>query len=205
MDPMGTVAMFSQSASAFHRLVETIDDAQWEQPALGVWDLRGLVGHTTRAILTVEGYLALDDPGFESVPDAEAYYSRVYRELTVPAEVAERGVEAGIWLGEDPAQAIHDAIVRAIAAIDAAPQDRIVSIGGLGIRLPEYLRTRIFELVVHSIDIGKAIGQPHGQPEAALMATLELAAGIAAARGQGEELLMALTGRRTLPEGYSVV
>lgn len=205
MDPMGTVAMFSQSASAFHALVERIDDAQWEQPALGVWDLRGLVGHTTRAILTVEGYLALDDPGFESVPDAEGYYGRVYRDLGSPDEVAARGVEAGVWLGDDPAQAVHDAIGRAMAAIDAAPAERIVSIGGLGIRLPEYLRTRVFELVVHSIDIANAIGVPHGQPQPAVMATLELAAGIAAMRGQGEELLMALTGRRALPEGYSVV
>ena len=92
-----------------------------------------------------------------------------------------------------------------MAAIDAAQPERIVSIGGLGILLPEYLRTRIFELVVHSIDIATAIGQPHGQPQSAVMATLELAAGIAASRGQGEELLLALTGRQTLPAGYSVV
>ncbi|MCS5717193.1 maleylpyruvate isomerase family mycothiol-dependent enzyme [Herbiconiux sp. CPCC 205763] len=202
---MGSAAMFFQSASAFHDLVTRIDDSQWESVALGEWTLRSLVGHTTRAILTVESYLLLDDPGYPNVQNAESYYARVYRDLTDPAAVAARGVEAGIWLGADPAHAISDALSRAMTLVDSAPPERIVSIGGLGIALPEYLRTRVFELVVHSMDISRATGQPHGQSPDAISATLHLAAGVAAARGDGEILLFSLTGRATLPEGYSVV
>lgn len=202
---MGSAATFFHSANAFHHLVTRIGEKQWETAALGEWSLRSLVGHTTRAILTVESYLLLDDPGFANVQNAEGYYARVYRELTDPAAVAARGVEAGIWLGADPAQAILDAIGRVVALVDSAPKERIVSIGGLGIELPEYLRTRTFELVVHSLDISRATGLPHGQSPEAIAATLELAAGIAAARGDGETLLLALTGRGALPEGYSVV
>ncbi|MCU1557191.1 MAG: hypothetical protein JWN09_1186, partial [Microbacteriaceae bacterium] len=33
----------------------------------------------------------------------------------------------------------------------------------------------------------------------------DLAAAIAAQRGQGEEVLLAMTGRTSLPEGFSVV
>ncbi len=197
--------MFFHSASAFHDLVTRIPAASWDEPALGEWTLRSLVGHTTRAILTVESYLALDDPGFPNVANAEAYYARVYRDLTDPASVAARGVEAGIWLGADPAQAVADALARAMALVDTAGPERIVSIGGLGIELGEYLRTRVFELVVHSIDIADAAGVPHGQPADAVAATLHLAAGVAAARGDGEALLRSLTGRATMPEGYSVV
>jgi uncharacterized protein (TIGR03083 family) len=202
---MGSAAMFFHSATAFHDLVTRIDDSQWESVALGEWTLRSLVGHTTRAILTVESYLLLDDPGYPNVQNAESYYARVYRELTDPEAVAARGVEAGIWLGAYPAHAISDALSRAMALVDSAPPERIVSIGGLGISLPEYLRTRVFELVVHSIDISRATGLAHGQSPEALSATLELAAGVAAARGDGETLLLSLTGRATLPEGYSVV
>lgn len=197
--------MFFHSASAFHDLATRIPADRWEQPALGEWTLRSLVGHTTRAILTVESYLALDDPGFPNVANAEAYYARVYRELTDPASVAARGVEAGVWLGADPAQAIADALARAMALVDTAGPERVVSIGGLGIELGEYLRTRVFELVVHSIDIADATGVPHGQPAESVAATLHLAAGVAAARGDGEALLRSLTGRASMPAGYSVV
>jgi uncharacterized protein (TIGR03083 family) len=202
---MGSAATFFHSATAFHDLVTRIPDDAWETIALGEWSLRSLVGHTTRAILTVESYLLLDDPGYPNVQNAENYYARVYRELTDPAAVAARGVEAGVWLGENPAHAISEALSRAMALVDTAPPERIVSIGGLGIALPEYLRTRIFELVVHSMDISRATGLPHGQSPEAIMGTLELAAGIAAARGDGEMLLLSLTGRGVLPEGYSVV
>ncbi|MDO9397528.1 MAG: maleylpyruvate isomerase N-terminal domain-containing protein [Herbiconiux sp.] len=202
---MSSAAMFFHSASAFHDLVTRLPADRWEEPALGEWTLRSLVGHTTRAILTVESYLALDDPGFPTVASAEAYYARVYRDLTDPASVAARGVEAGMWLGADPAQAVSDALVRAMALVDAAGPERVVSIGGLGIELGEYLRTRVFELVVHSIDIADAAGVPHGQPAESVLATLQLAAGVAAARGDAELLLRGLTGRGTLPPGYSLV
>ncbi|GAA2233847.1 maleylpyruvate isomerase N-terminal domain-containing protein [Herbiconiux moechotypicola] len=204
---MGSAAVFFHSATAFHDLVTRLPAEAWDSlaPVLGEWTLRSLVGHTTRAILTVESYLLLDDPGFPNVPNAENYYARVYRDLADPASVAARGVEAGIWLGDDPGKAVADALARAMALVDSAHPERVVSIGGLGIELGEYLRTRVFELVVHSLDISRATGVPHGQPAEAVRATLELAAGIAAVRGEGERVLLALTGRDGLPEGYSLV
>ena len=32
-------------------------DGRWTEPGLGEWDVRSLVGHTSRALLTVETYL----------------------------------------------------------------------------------------------------------------------------------------------------
>ena len=51
---------------------------------------------------------------------------------------------------------------------------------------------------------------PHGivpltLPAAVLGDALQLAAEIATLRGDGERLLLSLTGRSTLPSGYSVV
>ncbi|MEA9987192.1 MULTISPECIES: maleylpyruvate isomerase N-terminal domain-containing protein [Subtercola] len=202
---MGTVANFHQAADAFVHLVGLIGDDQWQLPALGTWNVRSLVGHTTRAILTVETYLGHDDPGRVGVPTAEDYYALIYRDFSDPDSVAARGVEAGNWLGEHPVEKISDALQKASASLAAAPLGRVVSVGGHGIELTQYLRTRIFELVVHSIDIGHAVGRPHGQTAECVADATALAARIGARTGSGEQILLALTGRAALPEHFSVV
>jgi hypothetical protein len=129
----------------------------------------------------VENYLAQEEPGDVTIATAEAYYSTVYLTFTDDAAVAARGVEAGEWLGDDPVAQVVAALARATAAIESQPANRIVSIGGMGIRLSEYLRTRVFELVVHTIDLSRATGLPHSMPEPVI------------------------TGRAPLAEGFSVV
>ena len=205
MDRMITVARFHQSAAAFVDLVARIDDSQWELPGLGSWSVRSLVGHTTRAILTVETYLGHDDPGRVGLATAEEYFSVIYGAFTEPAAVEARGVEAGLWLGEHPVQKISDALARAESSIAEAPTGRVVAIAGHGITLSEYLRTRVFELVVHSLDIGRAVGQPHGQPLSCVIEAASLAARIGARAGSGDDIVLALTGRAPLPAGFSVL
>ncbi len=202
---VNNTALFFGSASAFVHLLGEIGDEQWQEPGLGSWNLRSLAGHTARAILTVENYLAQEEPGDVTIPTAEDYYSTAYLAFTDAAAVAARGVEAGLWLGDDPVAQVSAALDRATAAIESQPADRIVSIGGMGIRLDEYLRTRVFELVVHTIDLSRATGLPHALPDSALEDAVALAAALAARRGSGEDVLLALTGRAALPEGFSVV
>ncbi|RFA17975.1 maleylpyruvate isomerase family mycothiol-dependent enzyme [Subtercola boreus] len=202
---MGNVANFHEAASAFVELVAKIAPDQWELPGLGEWTVRSLVGHTTRAILTVETYLGHDDAERIGLPTAEDYYALIYHDFSDPAAVAQRGVDAGVWLGDDPVQQVQDALQRASRSIDAAPSGRVVSVGGHGIELSQYLRTRSFELVVHSIDIGRAISKPHGQPVGCITDATSLAARIGARAGSGEEILLALTGRAPLPPGFTVV
>ena len=199
------IALFLSSAAAFVRLLGQIPDEQWSEPGLGSWTVRSLAGHTARAILTVENYLAQEEPGDVTIATAEAYYSTVYLTFTNDAAVAARGVEAGEWLGDDPVAQVSAALARATAAIASQPANRIVSIGGMGIRLSEYLRTRVFELVVHTIDLSRATGLPHSMPEPIMEDAVTLAAAVAARRGSGETLLLALTGRAPLAEGFSVV
>ena len=71
--------------------------------------------------------------------------------------------------------------------------------------LEQYLVTRIFELVVHGLDIGAATGRPYAPPAPALADALGLAVNVAVLRGRGADLLLALTGRRALPAGFSTV
>jgi uncharacterized protein (TIGR03083 family) len=197
--------MFSQSADAFLALVARIEPSMWPRPGLGMWDVRALTGHTARAILTTEQYLQHDEPGAVSIPDAETYYTAVYDTLADDAAIAQRGVEAGVWLGDDPVGQISQALASARALIDAAPPNRLVSIGGMGIALHDYLRTRVFELVVHTMDLSRATGLAHTLPLHAVADAAALAAGTLVVRGHGEELLRALTGRDSLPAGLSMV
>lgn len=202
---MTNTALFLSSADAFVRLLGEVRDDQWSAPGLGAWTVRSLAGHTARAILTVENYLLQEEPGDVTIATAEAYYTSAYLTFTDDAAVAARGVEAGEWLGENPVAQVSAALARVGAAIESQPSNRIVSIGGMGIRLPEYLRTRVFELVVHTIDLSRASGIPHGLPEAAVEDAVKLAAAVATRRGSGEDVLLALTGRSPLPEHFSVV
>ena len=50
---------FEQAADFYLATVDRIRPDQWDQPGLGVWSVRDLVGHTSRAFLTVETYLDL--------------------------------------------------------------------------------------------------------------------------------------------------
>jgi uncharacterized protein (TIGR03083 family) len=196
---------FSQSAQSFLGVLQQIEPEQWELPGLGNWNVRSLAGHTARAILTVENYLLQEEPSDVTIPTAEDYYGSVFSQFTDAAAVELRGVQAGEWLGSDPVGQVSAALARAKSLIDAQPSNRIVSIGGMGILLPEYLRTRVFELVVHSIDLARATGIVADLPDSGVASAAGLAAGITVSRGRGQELLLALTGRATFPNDFSVV
>jgi uncharacterized protein (TIGR03083 family) len=202
---VSNAALFSSAAGSYLELLGDIRDDQWDLPGLGVWTVRDLAGHTARAILTVENYLGQEEPGEATIGSAVGYYTTVYPQFTDAAAVAARGVEAGIWLGSDPVGQVSSALGRVRALVENQPETRIVSIGGMGIRLSEYLRTRILELVVHTIDLSRATGIRHTLPDAAIADSLALASATAGAKGDGEAVLLALTGRGPLPEGFSVV
>jgi uncharacterized protein (TIGR03083 family) len=202
---MTSTDRFRAAADLFVEVVEKVPSDAWNRPGLGTWDVRGLVGHTARALLTVVDYLGLAEPGSVSIDTAADYYGQLYLTYTNPEAIHRRGVEVGATLGDDPIVRIRAIRERALDLVDAQEPGRVVSIGGLGILLEEYLHTRVFELVVHSMDIGRAIDAPVAVPFDLVEGTATLAAGIAARTGKGETLLLALTGRAPLPPDFSVV
>jgi uncharacterized protein (TIGR03083 family) len=202
---MQHVASFEGAARAFLELLGRIRPEQWERPGLGVWSVRSLAGHTARAITSVDEYLTAPEPASVDWADSESYYLGVAGVVDADA-VAARGVTAGEALGDDPAAAVSPVLDRVLAALAAQPEARIVSVvGGRSIPLTGYLPTRTLELVVHTMDLSRATGIPHALPAAAVEAVTGLAGRIAARRGDGERVLLALTGRSPLPEGFSVV
>ncbi len=74
-----------------------------------------------------------------------------------------------------------------------------------GMTLIAYLPTRILELSIHALDLAAALGVEGTVPESAALVTLDLVGTLAARRGRAADLLLAATGRRGLPSGYTVL
>ena len=200
---MSLHAHFAEAAERYADLVAEIEPDQWNGPGLGVWDLRGLVGHGARALITVDTYL--DRPAHLEALDSAAAYLSATSGATDPEAVAERGRQAGIALGDDPASAVRQLVDRVIPRVVAAGDPLIETIAG-GMRLNAYLPTRTFELVVHGLDIARAAGLAQPGFSTSLMSEMTCLASAAAVRhDHSPALLLALTGRGPLPGGFSVV
>ena len=196
---------FLAAAATVAELVARIPDGSWAGPGLGVWDLRALVGHTSRSLITVTTYLAQRAPALD-IPTPEAYYVAVARAGGAnTAAIAQRGRDAGAVLGDDPATSFRTLLVEATAALDGATDDDVVPTIAGGMRVGSYLPTRTFGLAVHGLDIAAAIGLPVAFAPAVLAEAAVLAARVAVALDHGPAVLAALTGRTALPRGFSVV
>jgi uncharacterized protein (TIGR03083 family) len=202
----GPVATYTSAASSFAGLVHQIPAERFARPGLGQWDLRSLVGHTSRSLTTVSTYLQ-STAEREDLATPQQYYAhaRATASAIGSAGVVERGRQAGEELGTDPAAAV-DRLVERVRSDLAGTDDRLIEvIGGAGIRLHAYLPTRTFELAVHSLDIARAADVPFTLPADVLDEAAVLAVRIAVAMGEADTVLMSLTGRTALPSSFSVV
>jgi len=201
--PAATRGAFEQAATWFVR-VTTAVGARWDEPGLGEWMVRDLVGHTSRALLTVEAYLQ-GEQGAPEVSSATEYFQRALASIGDPAAVARRGRDAGIALGDDPVEAVSDIAARVLALVDAAPDAALAATPAGVMRLLDYLPTRTFELTVHTCDLAVALGVAPQPPEQAALQSLTLVAELAVGAGWSAPLLLATTGRCGLPMGYTVL
>lgn len=206
-NPGDSRTTYDAAATAFLSLVEQVPLDQYAGPGLGAWDLRALVGHTARSFVTVADYLA-ERADAVVAESPVGYYAEVMRFAGQADDgaIAARGVAAGEALGADPVAALRASYADATAALDGlAGSDPVVPTIVGGMRVSDYLPTRTFELTVHSLDIAAAAGVDFAPPRAALAEVLALASATALELGHGVDVLLALTGRRPLPEGCSVV
>jgi uncharacterized protein (TIGR03083 family) len=202
-DPVRT---FATAARSFAALVHDLPASAWDGPGLGEWDLRSLVGHASRSLITVSTYLR-QPASTEDIGTPQEYYVWVNPTALglAPEGVVERGRQAGRDLGEDPAATVDSLVSRVLDELADVGDPLITVIGGAGIRLHTYLPTRTFELAVHGLDIARAVDISYEPPAEVLEEATVLAARIAAAEGHGSTVLLALTGRTELPLSFSVV
>ena len=195
---------YEGAAGWFVNTVEQVGSTQWEQPGLGMWTVRDLVGHTSRALVTVELYLATPAAQREIMRPVD-YFLRAQAGLADPASVAARGREAGVALGPDPLAAVRDIAVRVLAQVQTASDEALVSTPVGGMRLIDYLPSRIFELAVHTLDIAAALPVTVTLPAPVAAVALHLLADMALQPDKAAALLLAATGRRALPAGFWVL
>jgi uncharacterized protein (TIGR03083 family) len=203
---MQTRATFDAAATAFLDLVAQIPKMGYAGPGLGDWDLRSLVGHTGRSLVTVATYLGTraESVAAESPAEYFAAVSRIAGSDRVGA-VHQRGVDAGRMLGDDPLGTLRQQKVDADAALDGLDGDPVVETIAGGMRVSDYLPTRTFELTVHCLDIARATGIGFTPPHDAVVESLDVAAESAIELGMGIDVLLTLTGRQPLPPNCSVV
>jgi hypothetical protein len=193
---------FAEAARHFATQVSNISGSAWAGRGLGEWDLRALVGHTSRSLITVETYLG-QPADTEEVASAAQYYAAVAEGAGDPG-VAERGRAAGQAMGDDPAGYV-DALVARVLPLAAAAGDPLIRTFAGGMRFGTYLPTRTFELVVHTADLGTALDLPLDVPATSATEALDLAGRLAVTGGRAGALLLAATGRGGLPAGFSVL
>lgn len=193
---------FADAAAWFVSTTGLIGD-RWSEAGLGEWDVRALVGHTSRSLLTVEAYVARPAPTVEIASAAE--YFRATRAAAAGPEVAARGRDAGIALGADPAGAVAEIAARVVPLVDRSDGTELVTTIVGGMRLEEYLPTRTFELAVHTADLATALSLPVDLPATAAAQALQVLSQIAVADGLAGPLLLAATGRGALPANFSVL
>jgi mycothiol maleylpyruvate isomerase-like protein len=193
-------ATYLEAAASYVELVGSLP-APLTGDGLGEWDLRALVGHTSRALVTVSDYLRRPAPSV----DLETAADYVAGLASAPSDpgVTSRGIAAGEALGDDPAGAVRVLLDSVEDDLARADPDQVVTTYAGGMRLRDYLPTRTFELVVHGLDIAAAVPVRWTPPAAALAEAVALATEVAVRRGEGTILLRLITGRE--PGGLSIV
>jgi uncharacterized protein (TIGR03083 family) len=204
-DPGTAKQAFIAGAHGFSEAVGQIGTDAWDRPGLGVWSVRDLVGHTSRALSTVQSYLG-KEPAPVRLASPVAYFLATRSALADADAVAKRGRDAGAALGGDPAAAVATLAQKVVALVEDSSQGATVTCPVGTMALDDYLPTRTFELAVHSLDLVRAVGiEAPAALGVAVRASCELAGRLAGQLPNAPDLLLSLTGRAGLPDGLSIV
>lgn len=193
---------FEAAAASFTAMVGRVAPGQWSAPAVGQWDVRSLVGHTSRALETVRTYLGRSVDGPMVPGPVEYYLAALGRSPDTPQRrrldeaIAERGRQAGVDLGDRPATAVTELAEDVVRLVRHTSDDAVVGTPAGPMTLMGYLPTRTFELAVHGLDLCRSLGiEVPDELAPALESSCVLAAQLAARRHGADAVLLGLTGR----------
>lgn len=215
------IDVFDVATSWFLDVVTGIAPAAWAAPGLGVWNVRELVGHSARAMVTVEQYLTLPDHVTDGEPpaapddaDGEAataraasYFVGLRGNTALHDDVAERGRQAGAQLPAEAGAvlaALEAQTARVLAALRAAPAGAYFRTRFGSVPFTAYLRTRTVELAVHTVDLVRACGGEPEMPAPVASSVVAVLGELAVQRGSGFELIAAVSGRVALDPAFGV-
>ena len=206
--PWASRTIFLDAAATVADLVARIPGGAWDGPGLGVWDLRALVGHTSRSLVTV-----IDLPGASALPRSRSRRPRpttsrspVRRGANTAAVAAarpRRRAPRSATTPRPPSARCCDDAADALAARGRRRRGADDRRRHARRRLPAdpHLRAGRARCATSPPRPGcRCVFAPAVLAEAAM-----LAARVAVELGRGPVLLAALTGRSALPPGFSMV
>jgi uncharacterized protein (TIGR03083 family) len=199
LDPLTARAAFRDASDAFLTATGPVPAGGWDEPGLGEWTVRELTAHALRAFLTLQR-LCDTTGGAPQLESAMAYYRAIAVREDVHAGVLQRGREAGAQL-VDPEATARRTAEQALGRLAATPDEHVGETFAGPMRLADYLPTRVVELGIHTLDLQRATGQPMALPASAAAVVL----GTLAELADVPTLLMAMTGRQPLPDGFNVL
>lgn len=186
---------FAREAERIDRTLHDIGRDAWDRPALGEWNVAQLVWHLVRQADRLDAYrdrpLSADAPAIDRVE-----YCR--RAADLAGDVAARAIEGAAGVAPDTLPDLFsDAWRRSLRA--ATDPDALIETVVGPMRTGEYAATRVVELVVHHMDVRRALDlPPDSDPVAARLVTDLLEAMLDGPRPRNlgrTRFLLAATGR----------
>ena len=200
-DPALARDAFAAASADFLRTLRSTEDVDPSTPA-GGWTLGELIAHTLRAYSCIEMYLngPTDRSVSRPIVDAVEYYQGALSDPEVHEGIVRRARAAAAEV-TDPIGAAEVLAARIGALVGSTADDEPVHSPGGQMVLSEYLVTRVVELALHTTDIQRALGQAQEiHPTVA-----QLILPVLAALGPSTQIILALTGRGALPDGFNVL
>lgn len=182
---------YQQASHYFVDLVGRVSRDRYDDAGLGEWSVLELIAHANRSHTLLVEYTE------QPVAPAGSGYN-------TPEAIAARARASVAALGEDPPAAVATAARLARDLVADADVDAELGTPFGRRTLGDYLPIRVAELVVHGLDLARAVELNVAPPPNALRVTLHLIADMVDKRGAGADVVLALAGRTTLPEGFSV-
>ncbi|MDG9676950.1 maleylpyruvate isomerase N-terminal domain-containing protein [Micromonospora sp. DH14] len=182
---------------------------RWSTPsALPDFSTGGLARHLANQLTHTVTFLAAA-PGASAVSVLEHFTGNAWVTSGVDSAdnigIRRRSEQAAAsTTATNLADLVGDALSELRTAVPAQPADRIVDLGDWGLRIDDFLLTRVVELVVHIDDLAVSLGLPTpAMPPAATRAAITLLSSLAAWRHGSLNVIRALARQERAPTSIS--
>ena len=199
--PAAVRAAFEEAGRTLLHTLRAIGPEQWDTPSgVGEWTVRELAAHALRGFSMLQ-HAITDEPRVDRiVSDAGEYYATALAANDIHAAIAQRGRDGGLALA-DPVGQAEPLIEQVSSMVSSMGDDDPVNTIVGQMTLTEYLATRVVEVGVHTLDLQRATGQfPELHSE-----TSEVILSVLVGMASPVPLILALTGRLSLPPGHNVL
>ncbi|MEO3744289.1 maleylpyruvate isomerase N-terminal domain-containing protein [Plantactinospora sp. B5E13] len=182
---------------------------RWSAPsALADFTTGGLARHLANQITHTVDLLAAP-PGDSAIPILAHYTGNAWVTSGVDSpenvDIRTRGERAAATTTPgELADTVDTALAELRRTVPAQPAARIVDFGRWGLRVDDFLLTRVMELVVHADDLAVSLDLPTPpMPAAATEATIQLLAQVATWRHGPLAVVRTLSRRERAPDSIS--